>query len=156
MPCKRSTILWKPKVLEKHTHVIYENIGSWETSLLNCCMHHCSIVHALTLFITTGRFTGWKNVIAVFEVVFMVKIIIGLRNINITNPAKSEVDNINVSLCLVIFSCSHCMCYFFLSDILYLKQPRFKFWIPEKMSNQIWNDAKLTLKKFNHFFFNRY
>lgn len=86
MPCKRSTILWK--VLKKHTHVIYENIGSWETSSLNCCMHHCSIVHALTLFITTGRFTGWKNVIAVFEVVFMVKILIGLRNINIHKSSK--------------------------------------------------------------------
>lgn len=88
MPCKRSTILWK--VLEKHTHVIYENIGSWETSLLNCCMHYCSIVHALTLFITTGRSTGWKNVITVtvYEVVFMVKIIIGLRSINIHKSSK--------------------------------------------------------------------
>lgn len=88
MPCKRSTILWK--VLEKHTHVIYENIGSWETSLLNCCMHYCSIVHALTVFITTGRSTGWKNVITVtvYEVVFMVKIIIGLRSINIHKSSK--------------------------------------------------------------------
>lgn len=90
MPCKRSTILWKPKVLEKHTHVIYENIGSWETSLLNCCMLYCSIVHALTLFITTGRSTGWKNVITVtvYEVVFMVKIMIGLRSINIHKSSK--------------------------------------------------------------------
>lgn len=94
MPCKRSTILWK--VLEKHTHVIYENIGSWETSLLNCCMYYYSIVHALTLFITTGRSTGWKNVITVtvYEVVFMVKIIIGLRSINIHKSSKVRLSTI--------------------------------------------------------------